>query len=154
MGILMAKAVQRYSACHLVSWGDTKEWHKVLPLRPSWALLFSPTATSRKKKGGERRSPASADLILSPCGVGVLFGQPPQSVLFLMYKVYLAECGAAPVGPQTLHGFWLHCGRHVLGQVPLSSSLQHHPLGLRRHSPSNEQPCLKATDYMRIFYFT
>ena len=153
----MEKAIQRSSAfpLHLVSCETfTKKWHKVpAPHAHLEHCPSPPTATSRKREGGERAKP-SAGLMLSPCGVGVLFAQPPQSVLFLVCSAVVGVWGFAPVGPQTLHGFmtalWQACpGAGPSGLAPFSITL----LALRRHSPSNEQRCLKATDCMRIFYF-
>ena len=157
MGILMATAIQRYSAfpLHLVSWETfAKEWHKV----PAPHTHLERCSSPPRQPAGRGREVRERSLLLIWSSHHVVLGSclgSHHKVCSFSCAVLLWGCGAsAPVGPQTLHGFltalWQACpgaGPSVL--APFSITL----LALRRHSPSNEQPCLKATDYMRIFYF-
>ena len=157
MGTLMEKAIQRSSAfpLHLVSCETfTKKWHKV----PAPHAHLERCPSPPPQPAGRGREVRERSLLLVWCSrhvvLGSCWGSHPKVCSFSC-AVLLWGCGAsAPVGPQTLHGFltalWQACpGAGPSGLAPFSITL----LALRRHSPSNEQPCLKATDCMRIFYF-
>ena len=135
----MEKAFQRSSAfpLHLVSCETfTKKWHKVpAPHAHLEHCPSPPTATSRKREGGERAKP-SAGLMLSPCGVGVLFAQPPQSVLFLVCSAVVGVWGFCSCG--TSDTSWFHdciVAGMSWGRSLWPSSVQHHPLGFKKTQP-------------------